>query len=96
MSDTSKIIFERLEDGIITFEISGEKESFDYPEVFVPVEFKEGDIIIAKLHKNESGEIEFVEFLELDEEAMCAVKEEMMARSRAMRERVLRNKKKNS
>lgn len=94
MDSVSKVIFERLEDGVVTFEIKGEEETIDYPEVFVPVEFKEGDIINVKLHKDESGEIEFIEFFEIDAEAMATIKAEMTARSKKMRERILRNQKK--
>ena len=51
MSDISKVVFERLEDGIVTFEIMDEETTVDYPEVFVPIEYKDGDIIKVKLHK---------------------------------------------
>jgi len=94
MENVSKVVYERLEDGVVTFEIKGEEETVDYPEVFVPIEFKEGDIINVKLHKDESGEIEFIEFFEIDAEAMAAIQAEMTARSRRMRDRILRNQKK--
>lgn len=94
MENISKVVFERLEDGIVTFEIKGEECTIDYPEVFVPIEFKEGDIINVKFHRSESGEIEFIEFFEIDAEAMAAIKAEMSARSRRMRDRILRNQKK--
>ena len=94
MSDISKVVFERLEDGIVTFEIMDEETTVDYPEVFVPIEYKDGDIIKVKLHKSESGEIEFIEFIEIDEEAMAKIQAEMMERSRRMKARILNNQKK--
>ena len=94
MSDISKVVFERLEDGIVTFEIMDEETTVDYPEVVVPIEYKDGDIIKVKLHKSESGEIEFIEFIEIDEEAMAKIQAEMMERSRRMKARILNNQKK--
>lgn len=80
-----KILFMQVEDNMVTFE----KENGDtivYPICFVPLPYKEGDIIISIIHSED-----FIEFLELDIDEMKRRRKNLMSKKLRLRARARRS-----
>lgn len=79
-----KLVFMQVEDMMVTLEKEN-GETIIYPVVFVPQQYKEGDIIKAKIH------LDWIEFIELDLDEMESRKEKVAKRKASLRERAKRS-----
>lgn len=80
-----KITFMQLEDNMVTFERET-GETIIYPKALVPTCYEEGDIIKVNIYEED-----FIEFIELDIEAMEARRQKILAKKLALKERIKNN-----
>ena len=79
-----KLVFMQVEDMMVTLEKEN-GETIIYPIVFVPQDYKEGDIIKVKIH------LDWIEFIELDSEEMKLRKEKIADKKVSIKERAKRS-----